>query len=142
MELSLGLVTWIPQRLWETFTGRRQCTLTVHEARFTATGRACYFLNITNLSRNREVEVTHVWFATDPEVHVSPPDRPLPKRLKPDEPWETWVERERLPTFLGASVFTLGRARLSTGHVIKSRKGKGIPSQGAIPGGPVATPPA
>jgi len=83
--------------------------------------------------------VTHVWFAVDPEVHANPPDRPLPKRLKPDETWETWVEANRLPSGLGERLFALGRARLSNGRIVKSRKNKSVPSQGAVPGDPIIT---
>jgi hypothetical protein len=64
------------------------------------------------------------------------PDRPLPKRLKPDETWETWVDVGRVPD-VGDKVYKLGRARLSTGVVIKSRKNAAVPEQGSVPGGPV-----
>ncbi len=117
---------------------RRQVRLLVHRASFR--DRDCYFLNLTNHSRNREVVITHVWFDTVPAEHALQEDRPLPVRLKPDEPWETWVEAERLPTDIGDAAFTLGRAKLSTGRVIKSRKNKTVPSAGAIPGGPIQNP--
>jgi hypothetical protein len=115
-------------------------SLLVHHAYFTITRRACYFLNVTNLSRDREVEITHVWFALDPQIHALIPDRPLPKRLKPDETWETWVEADRLPSDLGEKIFTLGRVRLSNGREVKSRKNKRVPSQGTVPGGPITRP--
>jgi hypothetical protein len=83
-----------------------------------------------------------VWFAIDGDVPAMPPDRPLPKRLKPDETWETWVEADRLPPNLGERAFEFARARLSTGHVIKSRKNTTVPSMGSIPGGPIGRPPA
>lgn len=137
----LDFVSWIPQRVWEAVSGRRQLGLLVHHAYFAASGRPCYFLNLTNLSRDRELEVTHVWFAVRPEVHARPPDRSLPKRLKPDETWETWVKADRLPANLGERVFTLGRARLSTGRIIRSRKNRTVPSEGTIPGGPINLPP-
>jgi hypothetical protein len=130
------MVTWVLQQLWEAFIGRRQATLLVHHAYF-GTGRACYFLNLTNRSSKRDLEVTHVWFALKPEVHAHPPDRPLPKRLKPDETWETWVEADRLPSGAGESLFKLGRARLSTDRIVKSKKNKNVPSQGAVPGGQI-----
>jgi len=79
----------------------------------------------------------HVWFAIEPEVHAHAIDRPLPKRLRPDESWETWVEADRLPSGLGESLFNLGRARLSTGRVVKSRKNKNVPAQGAVTGGAI-----
>ena len=137
----LDFISWIPQRVWETVLGRRRLRLLAHHAYFSGTGRPCYFLNITNMSRERELEVTHVWFALESEVHARAPDRPLPKRLKPDETWETWVEADRVPADLGEKVFTLGRARLSTGRIIKSRKNETVPSEGTVPGGPSTLPP-
>jgi len=49
-------------------------------------------------------------------------DWPLPKRLKPDETWETWIEAHRLPTWVHKDPYNLVRARLSTGTVVESRK--------------------
>jgi len=145
MELllkAIGLITWIPQRVWEMISGRRKVNLLVHYAYFTATRRECYFLNVTNLSHDREVEVTHVWFALNPQIHALATDRLLPKRLKPDETWETWVEADRLPSDLGEKIFTLGRVRLSNGREVKSRKNKRVPTQGIVPGGPITRPPS
>ena len=137
-----GLFDWIAERLWRAFSARRRLRLLVHHACFSATGQACYFLNITNLSAQREVVVTHVWFALEnDEVHAKVSDRPLPKRLEPDETWETWVEADRLPADLGEKIFTLGRARLSSGPIVKSRKNKTVPSEGSVPGGPINSPP-
>jgi hypothetical protein len=141
MELLVKImaaIAWISQRLWETASGTRQMNLLVHNAYFTVARRECYFLNATNLSRDREVEITHVWFALDPQIHAQTPDRPLPKRLRPDETWETWVESDRLPSDLGEKIFTLGRAHLANGREVKSRKNKHVPSQGTVPGGPIA----
>jgi hypothetical protein len=133
------LIKWIIDHVWDAISGRRSARLLVHRS-YLPTGRECYFLNVTNLSRDRTIEVTHVWFATDPLVPALPTDRPLPKTLKPDENWETWVEADRLPA-LGESLFTLGRARLSTGRVIWSKKNEHLPSAGTIPGGGVKNPP-
>jgi hypothetical protein len=135
------VLTWILQRLWEILVSRRRATLQVHHAYFAGTGRACYFLNLTNRSNQRDIEVTHVWFAVEPEVHAHPSDRPLPKRLKPDETWETWVEADRIPSLVGERIFTLGRARLSTGRILRSQKNEHVPTQGMVPGGPIQRPP-
>jgi hypothetical protein len=62
------------------------------------------------------------------------PERPLPKRLKPDEIWETWIPLQNIPeTFLDEG-YHLGRIRLSTGKIIRSRKDKKVPSIGFVPG--------
>lgn len=135
LDLLKSVVEWA----WRAFVGRRSVRLLVHQAFFMATDKASYFLNITNLSRDRELEITHVWFDLDPQVHAMTSDRPLPKRLKPEETWETWVEAERLPAGLGEKVFTLGRARLSGGRIVKSSKNKNMASAGFVPGGPIQT---
>lgn len=117
------------------FLGRRKLLLTVHRAEFVATGRECYFVKATNVSRNRDMELTHVWFACVPEVQALAPERPLPKRLKPDESWETWVDAGRLPPDLGTRALKLARARLSSGIVVKSRAAKDLPGEGYVSGG-------
>ena len=115
------------------FSERRKIRLAVHRARFLHSNRDCYFVNVTNLSRSREIEITHIWFDCTPQVHCLPPERPLPKRLKPDETWETWVEA-RLLRASNDGVFELARARLSTGVVIKSKRNKNVPHEGFVPG--------
>jgi hypothetical protein len=61
----------------------------------------------------------------------------LPKRLKPDETWETWVEVNKIPRELHEDAYTLARVRLSTGNIIKSVKNIEIPESGIVPGGPI-----
>src|SRR5712692_10678421 len=97
----------------------RQVRVRVHKARFVrAITQECYFVNITNISLNREVEVTHVWFECPGMVPVVRDERPLPKRLKADETWETWIAGDEIPAALrDVDVFKLARARISTGRV-------------------------
>ena len=115
---------------------QRRLSVTVHRAVFQHTNAICYFINVTNLS-DREIEVTHVWFETGPQVHALQPDRPLPKRLQPDESWETWIEAHRLPAWVHQDPYHLARARLSTGAVVESQKNEDVPDQGYVPGGPI-----
>jgi hypothetical protein len=61
----------------------------------------------------------------------------LPKRLKPDETWETWVEVNRIPSELHEDAYTLARVRLSTGKIIESAKNTEVPESGIVPGGPI-----
>lgn len=78
--------------LWKLITGdRRKVSVLAHRAYFQVPGspEMC-FIKVTNLSHNRPVTITHVWFATSPEVDVVNPERPLPKSLGIDEQWETW----------------------------------------------------
>ena len=106
-----------------------------HCAFFAATDEEHIFLTITNLSRNREIEVTHVWLALSPQVSAVPPQRPLPKRLRPDEVWETWVPLRAVPPHLLPQALSLGRMRLSTGRVFKARPDTDVPFEGYGPGG-------
>jgi hypothetical protein len=117
-----------------TFLNRRNVRLTVHQAVHLGLQRNCYFLTVTNLSRDRDVEITHVWFATTPEVHVLQAERPLPARLNPDQSWETWVEADQVPSQV-PDAYSLGRVRLSSHKIITSHENENVPPYGAIPGG-------
>jgi len=123
--------------LWGTLGDRRKLRLTVHQAYFIGSTTPYFFVNLANLSRSREIEVTHVWFDCSPQVPVIQPNRPLPKRLKPDESWETWIEAGAIPSRLWSEAFTLARARLSNGQTLKSRKNENVPETGTVPGGPI-----
>ena len=106
--------------------------VTVHKAFFIQTGLECYFINVTNLSKD-DIFITHVYCESDKQVAVMQPDRPLPKRLIPSEPWETWVPISKVH----ADPYKDFRVRLSTGEVIKSKLNKNVPHQGDVPGGPI-----
>jgi hypothetical protein len=106
-----------------------------HRAFFATSDQEHVFLTVTNLSRSREIEVTHVWLELSPQVATLPPQRPLPKRLRPDEVWETWIPLAVVPTHDQSEVLKLGRLRLSTGRVVKATPDKNMPFEGAVPGG-------
>lgn len=112
--------------------------LRVHRARFINTPTECYFINATNLSPNRVVEITHAWYE-DGNHHISvmQPSRRLPKRLELDESWETWIELEKIPEANRATAYQNFRARISTGTVFKSEKNPDVPPYGSVPGGPI-----
>ena len=133
--MFFDLLESVLERLLTAFGARRRLRLTVHRGYLLSTRREYYFINATNMSRDRELEITHVWFECTPQVHALEPERPLPKWLKPDETWETWVAVERLPEDVRDDAYTLARARLSTGKVVKSKKSEDIPDAGAVPGG-------
>lgn len=105
-----------------------------HVAYFIGGNKPFYFITVTNKSPIRDVELTHVWFASTPQVPIINPERPLPKRLRPDESWTTWKEVETLPNGLRDKAFTLARVRLSTGRTVRSRLNKRVPPVGEIPG--------
>ena len=116
---------------------RRRVRVLVHRAVFVDSLRECYFVNVTNLSRDRDVEVTHIWFECDPKVYVNEAGRVLPKRLEPDESWETWIDVKAVTPPDGRDSYTLARARLSSGSIIQSRENKNVPDYGSVPGGPI-----
>jgi TIR domain len=118
----------------------RKARVTVHVAYFESRPLvAAAFVNITNLSEDRDIVITHVWFEATPCVFALSPDRPLPVRLKPDETWETWLDLRSLPSAIQDNPFEMARARLSTGQVISSVENLNVPERGFVPGGPITS---
>jgi hypothetical protein len=117
------------------YNGRRILRVRVHRAFFQGLQTKFYFVNVTNLSKTRELEITHVWFDTDPRIVVMQPQRPLPKRLKPDETWETWLPVHVISKHTAPDVYELARVRLSNGTVVRSKENKNVPPAGTVPGG-------
>ncbi len=113
---------------------RQSVRVLCHRAFFLPNGPECYFINVTNLSLQRDAEVTHAWMACDNELPMLNPSRPLPRRLRPEESWETWIEVNNLPASVRDGAFNLARVRLSNGRVIKSKKNMNVPSAGYVPG--------
>src|SRR5262245_4825130 len=110
--MLIDLLKIVLEKVWTAVGDRRVIRLTVHRAIFVHTLEDCFFVNVTNLSKTRELEITHIWFDCEPQVPALQVDRMLPKRLKPEETWETWVEAKRIPAHLHNSAYTLARARL------------------------------
>lgn len=96
---------------------------------------ACYFVNVTNLSPSRDVEITRVWFATTPKLEVLNLERLLLKRLRPDESWETWVPVDQVPQFDRPYAGTRARVQLSSGKAVRSINRRDVPPFGIVPGG-------
>ena|SRR5262249_35733759 len=116
------------------FFNRRRLSVRVHRA-FFGTGEECFFVNLTNRSSKRDLEVTHVWFQTDRrQIQVLQAQRPLPVRLKPDQSWETWLPVTVLPEAFRPVALTLVRVRLSSGAVVMSNPNKNVPDYGAVAG--------
>jgi hypothetical protein len=112
----------------------RRARVLVHRAFFVGGSEPYFFVNVTNLSQKRDVVVTHVWFDTSPATNVLNPERPLPKRLTLDEPWETWIPVSSLSGRSDEEVFKLARVKLSNGKVVKSKENKNVHSIGSVPG--------
>jgi hypothetical protein len=128
--VGLKLVDW----LTGTFRGLRRVRALAHHGAMIITGEPCVFVNVTNLSRDRAVEVTHVGFDTRPPISVVNLDRPLPRRLDPDESWETWLPLEFVPQNQRSQILTLGRVRLSNGKTLSTRENRTVPHAGHVPG--------
>ena len=105
-----------------------------HRAFFLPNGPECYFINVVNLSLQRYAEITHVWLESDEQIPVLNPSRPLPRRLKPEETWETWIVVDTLPQSIREDAYTLARVRLSSGRIMKSIKNDDVPNAGYVPG--------
>jgi hypothetical protein len=95
-------------------------------------GRQQFFIKVTNLSPQREVEITRLWFETNPPTQILNPVRPLPARLRLDETFETWIPVADVPTV--DDLERMVRVQLSNGKVVKSRLNKGVPPTGYIAG--------
>lgn len=96
--------------------------------------RPAFFINVTNLRAEGEVEVTHVWMESPPRTHATPDERPLPVRLRPLESWETWIYVDELPSVPGPDTYEMARVRLSTGEVLASKANAAVPETGFVPG--------
>lgn len=119
-----------------TFSDRRRVRFRTHIAVFGGSDVPQVFLNLTNLSTRRGIEVTHVWVEGDSQqIPAIRSERPLPKHLDPDESWETWIALADIPEPARVDVLRRGRARLSTGRTVRSRPDPGVPSMGSVPGG-------
>jgi len=128
--VGLKLTDWLAGA----FRGLRRVKALAHRGALVATNQPCIFVNVTNLSRDRSVEITHVWLDTQPQIQILNPERPLPRRLAPDETWETWLPLEVVPKNQRGEVLERGRVRLSNGRTIPTRENKAIPHVGQVPG--------
>lgn len=111
----------------------RLCT---HQARFNSAPEIYYFVTVTNLSNKEPIEVTHVWYEDiDTHIPVLVQDRPLPKRLEPQEIWETFLLKKDLPEYLQNDAYLSFRIRTSSGKIYSSIKDGSVPPYGSVPGG-------
>ncbi len=113
---------------------RQSVRVLCHFASFKQNGAIYLFINVVNLSLQRDVEITHVWIEHLAQLPVLNPKRKLPYRLKPEESWETWINLSELPPSILEKVCDLARVRLSNGKIIKSKLNENVPSEGYVPG--------
>ena len=109
---------------------RRRVRALVHRAWFEGDPVERYHIKVTNTSPRREIEITHIWFETDPRVDVVNPETPLPQRLRLDETFETWIPAALVPSV--PDIERRVRVLLSNGKVVKSRLNKNVPPVGAV----------
>jgi serine/threonine protein kinase len=139
LSSAVGMSEMIRKSVGGLGTADHPVRVAAHLAVFVGSSRPALFINVTNLSPTLEREVTHVWLEADRQVHVTNARRPLPKRLRPQESWETWIEFWQLPpAWAAAPSFERVRVRLSTGEEISGVRNTSVPERGFIPGEPVA----
>jgi hypothetical protein len=132
LGVEIAVVRWCVDQARKQQQERRKVSVLAHRAVFLPTSTECYFMKVVNLSKDRPVEITHIWYETNPPLHNLNSDRPLPARLRPDETFETWVPIAAVPD--APKVLWLGRVQLSNGKVIKSRPNKKVPPIGYVAG--------
>ena len=114
--------------------------VTVHRACFEQGCAAHYFVNLTNLSPRRPLEVTHVWYEGGQQhIPLCRASRPLPVRLELDQSWETWIAEAALGAAPDTDLSRSFRARISTGEVFESSLNRNVPPVGTVPGWPGRT---
>ncbi|MEV0910253.1 hypothetical protein [Streptomyces hokutonensis] len=91
-----------------------------------------FFIKVTNLSPQREVWVTHIWFETEPEIHLLDPEHPFPMSLRLDETFETSIPVSEVPS--GVDLERRVCVALSSGDVYKSRLNENVPPVGFVAG--------
>ena len=133
-KVASKMIETVIEWLFKIFSLKQSVRALCHRAFFLPNGPECYFINVTNLSLQRDAEVTHVWIESGNEIPVLNLSRPLPRRLRPEETWETWIEVERLPIPVREDAFKLARVRLSNGRIIKSKKNENVPIAGYVAG--------
>ena len=87
------------------------------------------YVKIVNMSRH-DIEVTHVWLATEPEVDLVALDPPLPVRLRAEETHEVWFLLDGLPS--DVELERLVRVQLSSGKTVRSRRNRTVPPVGGV----------
>jgi hypothetical protein len=125
VQIALSAIAWLAQ-LW------RRVGVTVHRGYFAGNSEQQFFVTVTNLSSKREVEVVRVWFDSVPSIEALP--NPLPRRLRTDESWATWVPVSAFSPLELPYAEVRARVRLSSGKVIRSRANRDVAPAGYVPG--------
>jgi hypothetical protein len=132
LKVASTPLVWFASQARRWHQWRRHVRVLVHRAFFQPGPPWFYFVKVTNLSPRREIEITHIWFDTNPQVDIINPDRPLHARLRPDQTFETWKLVSEVPDV--AHVERLVRVQLSSGKIVKSRLNKKVRPSGHVAG--------
>ncbi|MET9785406.1 hypothetical protein [Streptomyces canus] len=89
-----------------------------------------FFIKVTNLSPQREVWVTHIWFETEPKKHLLDPRHPFPRRLGLDQMFEMSIPVSEVPA--GVDLERRVRVALSSGDIFNSRLNENVPPVGFV----------
>ncbi len=129
------------ERLIESYGGeylnallnKRRIRVLVHRANVEESQKEAFFITITNMTLDREIEITNVWFNSSPKIQVVHEDKKLPKVLKPNETWDTWMYVSKLASAYHRYAFTMVRVRLSNGSLAYSERNLNPVEKGAVP---------
>ena len=89
-DISKWLADNWPELNRDALKEERILAVRVHRAFFVGRPEKYYFINLTNLSPQRVLEVTHVWYEDENNyIPVFQKECSLPTRLDLDQSWET-----------------------------------------------------
>lgn len=128
-----GVLTWLVEKILQTIDFRTRVSVLVHEAYIERDleGTPKFFIKVTNLSKSRDITVTHVWVGDEGGgVDILNVMRPLPKTLRPTEQWETWVEKKSVGGI--GNIFSKIMVKLSNGKIIPSSQNKNVRPRGYV----------
>ena len=127
--LLVLFLVWLVNQIW---LKTQKPIVLVHEAFFSNTPKPYYFIKVQNHSQKYNFTITHVWIEDKEKVHIVNNNRPLPKKLKPTDEWETWIEKSKITD--KDNVYFNVRVKLSDNRILKSKLNKKVPSQGYVAG--------
>jgi hypothetical protein len=105
----------------------------VHKAYFLNNPAQQFFIKVVNVTPNIDVEVTHVWFENDiGTMDIMNDIAPLPRRLKQNETYETWVSVADIPE--DGDIFHHFMVMVSTGEIFPSQQNVTVRPFGYIAG--------
>jgi hypothetical protein len=120
--------------LFKLLSLRQGVQVKVHRGFFEGDNTEYYFVKVVNASPQRDIEIAHIFIEHAPPVHIVNTSRPLPRRLKPDETYETWQQLSTLPPDIRNNAFSLFRVQLSNDKIYKSFKNTKVPNRGFVAG--------